>query len=51
MRIRVDEAGDFNYDDVDRFWVSVVAGVAFPDSRWAIVRDFVWGRCAARGDV
>lgn len=41
VRIRVDEAGDFNYRDRSRFWVSVVAGVVIPDNRWAAVEAFV----------
>jgi hypothetical protein len=47
MHIRFDEAGDFNYENPNRFWVSVVAGVVIPDSRWEAIERFVDECCAA----
>jgi hypothetical protein len=40
VRFRTREAGDFNYHDTSRFWVSVVAGIVIPDNRWAAVQTF-----------
>lgn len=47
MKLRVDEAGDFNYESSARFWVGVVAGVVIPDQRWAAVEAFVAARTEA----
>jgi hypothetical protein len=44
VRIRVDEAGDFNYRDRSRLWVSVVAGIVIPDNSWAAVEAFATER-------
>ncbi|MDQ4144161.1 MAG: hypothetical protein M3198_10545 [Actinomycetota bacterium] len=44
MRIRIDEAGDFNYRDETRVWISVVGGIVIPDKRWASIEAFVVDR-------
>ena len=49
MRIRIDEAGDFNYVSDARLWISVVAGIVIPDKRWPAVERYVAERKAAWG--
>jgi len=44
MRIRIDEAGDFNYHDETRLSISVVAGIVIPDQSWDAVEQFVRAR-------
>lgn len=41
MKIRIDECGDFDFSNGDRFWVAVVAGVVIPDDRWPVVEAWI----------
>lgn len=39
--IRIDESGDFNFRDAQRFRVAVIACVIVPDKSWNAVEEFV----------
>lgn len=41
MLIRVDESGDFDFRDCNRFWVGAIASVIIPDRRRSTVETFV----------
>jgi hypothetical protein len=41
MLIRVDESGDFDFRDCNRFWVGAIASVIIPDRRRSTVEIFV----------
>jgi hypothetical protein len=41
MRVRVDEAGSFDFRKHERFAVGAIAAVVIPDTRWSAVKTFV----------
>lgn len=49
MKVRIDEAGDFNYANLDRFRVSVLAGLVIPDGQWDAVQRSVHELAASWG--
>ncbi|HKN45848.1 MAG TPA: DUF3800 domain-containing protein, partial [Propionibacteriaceae bacterium] len=50
MKIRIDECGDFDFSNGDRFWVAVVAGVVIPDDRWPAVEAWIATQNRTRGE-
>ena len=50
MKIRIDECGDFDFSNEDRFRVAVVAGVVIPDDRWPGVEAWIAAQNQTRGE-
>lgn len=41
VKVRIDESGDFDFSNEERFWVCTVAGVVIPDGRWPAVEAWI----------